>query len=284
MSARERLAWKMRRFRLPVPRHALVLEVGSGGNPYPRANVLVDAYEESGERHWEPLVADRPTIIALGERLPFKDKAFDFVVAAHVLEHTPDPEQFLQELQRVATAGYIETPDAFMERINPYRDHRLEVTTRDGCLLIRKKTKWVVDEEIVDLYEPRAKRWIASHLIPRHPASFHVQFSWEHKINYRIINPGADASWSSTAPRVRAAAPTRVDAKGRSLLLGLARTLLSQRDRNAALDVTDLLRCLVCQGSLVRHSASVACNRCGASYPVSKNVITMRTSDTPHKP
>ena len=30
----------------------LVLEVGAGGNPYPRANVLLDAYTETRERHW----------------------------------------------------------------------------------------------------------------------------------------------------------------------------------------------------------------------------------------
>lgn len=30
-----------------------------------------------------------------------------------------------------AKAGYIEVPDAFMERINPL-DHRLEITVRDG--------------------------------------------------------------------------------------------------------------------------------------------------------
>jgi hypothetical protein len=40
----ERLAWSLRRLHCPVPPEDLVLEVGSGGNPYPRANVLLDAY------------------------------------------------------------------------------------------------------------------------------------------------------------------------------------------------------------------------------------------------
>ena len=137
-----RIAWALRRLHCPVPSEALVLEVGSGGNPYARANVLLDAYEVTGQRHWAPLVSDRPTVLGFVESLPFKDKAFDFVIASHVLEHSSEPERFLAELQRVAKAGYIEVPDAFMERINPYRDHRLEVTLRNGGLVIRKKPDW----------------------------------------------------------------------------------------------------------------------------------------------
>lgn len=100
----------------------------------------MDAYEETRERHWATLFHDRPTVLSFGENLPFKDKSFDYVISAHVLEHSPYPENFLAELQRVSRAGYIETPDAFMERINPYKDHRLEVTLRDSGLVMRKKT------------------------------------------------------------------------------------------------------------------------------------------------
>ncbi|NUR53728.1 MAG: methyltransferase domain-containing protein, partial [Acidobacteria bacterium] len=91
----ERLAWGLRRLHCPVPRDALVLEVGSGGNPYARANVLLDAYPDTRERHWVPLTVDRPFVFGFLERLPFKDKAFDFVVASHVLEHSPEPERAL---------------------------------------------------------------------------------------------------------------------------------------------------------------------------------------------
>ena len=111
-----KIKWSLRRIALGIPSDALVLEVGSGGNPYPRSNVLLDAYEETRERHWDALIHDRPTVLSFGENLPFKDNAFNYVIAAHVLEHTPHPEKFLAELQRVARAGFIETPDAFMER------------------------------------------------------------------------------------------------------------------------------------------------------------------------
>ena len=149
----ESIAWSLRRLYCPVDRKALVLEVGSGGRPYFRSNVLLDAYENTRQRHWDTLVSDRPTVLGFVENLPFKDKTFDFVIASHVLEHSSDPERFLLELQRVAKAGYIESPDAFMERINPYHDHRLEITTREGRLVIRKKSGWRSDPEISASFE-----------------------------------------------------------------------------------------------------------------------------------
>ena len=68
--------WALRRFYCPVARQDLVLEVGSGGNPYFRSNVLCDAYRETSERHFEPLIHDRPTVLAFAEDLPFSKRQF----------------------------------------------------------------------------------------------------------------------------------------------------------------------------------------------------------------
>jgi len=60
---RDDLAWPLRRLYVPVAAQDLVLEVGSGGNPFPRSNVLLDAYEVTRERHYQPLIADRPIVL-----------------------------------------------------------------------------------------------------------------------------------------------------------------------------------------------------------------------------
>ena len=178
----ESIAWSLRRLHCPVGKNDLVLEVGSGGNPYARANILLDAYEETRERHWVPLKADRPMVLGFVEKLPFKDKSFDFVIASHVLEHSAQPEKFLAELQRVAKAGYIEVPDAFMERINPYTDHRLEITCREKKLIIKKKPKYVVEHDTVELYEDRVKPFLTQELIPKRPFAFHVRYYGKTKL------------------------------------------------------------------------------------------------------
>ena len=262
----EKVAWALRRLHCPVLKDALVLEVGSGGSPYARANVLLDAYEVTRERHWTPLVADRPTVLGFVENLPFRDGAFDFVIASHVLEHSPDPVRFIAELQRVARAGYIETPDAFMERVNPYHDHRLEVTVRNNRLIIRKKTDWCVDPELVEMYEQRAKSWVAGKAIPNHPFDFHVRYYWSDQIDHEILNSHVDAAWE--APKTLAASqPTGRGARQR-LLSGI-RFLLSQRLRNSRIDLVSLMRCPVCKGENLRSKEStLVCAGCGVVHPV----------------
>jgi SAM-dependent methyltransferase len=262
----EKVAWALRRLHCPVLKDALVLEVGSGGSPYARANVLLDAYEVTRERHWTPLVADRPTVLGFVENLPFRDGAFDFVIASHVLEHSPDPLRFIAELQRVARAGYIETPDAFMERVNPYHDHRLEVTVRNNRLIIRKKTDWCVDPELVEMYEQRAKSWVAGKAIPNHPFDFHVRYYWSDQIDHEILNSHVDAAWE--APKTLAASqPTGRGARQR-LLSGI-RFLLSQRLRNSRIDLVSLMRCPVCKGENLRSKEStLVCAGCGVVHPV----------------
>jgi len=280
-SGNEKLAWACRRLHCPVPRSALVLEVGSGGSPYFRANVLIDAYTETRERHWAPFVTDRPSVLGKGESLPFRDKSFDFVIASHVLEHSTDPETFLRELQRVAKAGYIETPDAFMERINPYWDHRSEVTVRQGVLEVRKKTAWIPDRELVEMYEERAKPWIAGETIPSHPFSFHTRFYWKNQIPFRIINPEDDANWAT--PKMNQTTQMQMSLRAKLGRLGLAtaRTLLSQKRRNRQIQLAALLQCPACNLSDLSFSpTTVVCQGCSRQYEVVAGVPYMTTESS----
>lgn len=271
----ERLAWSLRRLHCPVDRNALVLEVGSGGNPYPRANVLLDAYEATRERHWVPLTADRPLVLGRVEALPFRDHSFDFVIASHVLEHSADPERFLGELQRVAGAGYIEVPDAFMERVNPYHDHRLEITSREGTLVIRKKPDWRADPELVELYEHRAKPLVAGRLIPAHPFEFHIRFYWESRIGFAVLNPDVRADWQAPqSGSIGHGTPMRTGWRG--VAMNALRAALSQTRRNKGINLTALLQCPSC-GSLEisRQASSMDCGACHASYPLRHGVPAM---------
>ena len=273
---KQKWAWACRRLYCPVPASALVLEVGSGGSPYFRANVLIDAYADTRERHWAPFITDRPSVLGMGEALPFRDKCFDFVIASHVLEHSAHPEIFLLELQRVAKAGYIETPDAFMERINPYWDHRSEVTVRDGELLVRKKSAWQLDSELVELYEERAKNLIASSVIPSNPFTFHTRFYWTDHIPFRIVNPEVDASWEPPTVTQTTQIQMSLRAKIGRLGLAMARKLFSQRQRNKKIQLDKLLQCPTCKSTELRFSQSeVTCEGCVRKYDVIKGVPRM---------
>lgn len=273
------VAWSLRRLHVPIEPSALCLEVGSGGNPYFRSNVLLDAYLDTRQRHHEALIADRPMVIGKVENLPFKDKAFDFVIASHVLEHSSNPEVFLSELMRVGKAGYIEVPDALMERLNPYLDHRLELTLRKGTLRIRKKNAWCVDPSLDELYQGGAGSIIATKTIPKFPFDFHVRMYWENEIDYEVLNPDADAAWPPPEPK-SAVGQRSMRHHISKWILSAVRRAFSQNKRNNVLDVTELLRCPNCKSAdLTKSSTYVMCCGCGEKFERKGNLFQMEFSE-----
>ncbi|MBI4137407.1 class I SAM-dependent methyltransferase, partial [Candidatus Roizmanbacteria bacterium] len=91
----------------------LVLDVGSGDKPFWRADVIADKDTvDDAQRASGSMLIDRNKLFieADVENLPFKDKAFDFVFCAHLLEHVEHPDRAIKELTRVARRGYIEVP------------------------------------------------------------------------------------------------------------------------------------------------------------------------------
>jgi hypothetical protein len=265
---RDDLAWPLRRLHVPVGPEALVLEIGSGGNPFPRSNVLLDAYENTRQRHFEPLVSDRPTVLGLIEKLPFRDDSFDFVIACHVIEHSTNVGACLQEMQRVATAGYIECPDAFFERVNPYKDHRLEITDRDHELRIRTKPAWVGDPAVVELFEAQVKpsaKW--NRHLRENPFAFHLRYFWTRDsggIRYQIEQVGDTQSFEGGGEEE---SPAARSGGIRGTLIAAVRGLLSQKSRNSALDLRPLLRCPACGGTqLEQRGEGLVCSSCSGRY------------------
>ena len=122
----------MRYFGLDGP----VLEVGSGHRPYPHSDVLVDKFLSDEQREGRLRTGGRPLVICDLETLPFRNQAFAYAIAAHVIEHVHNPPQALEELERVARAGYIETPSALMEHIEPHREYHLWSVLLEGSELV----------------------------------------------------------------------------------------------------------------------------------------------------
>src|SRR5689334_11059002 len=82
-----------------------VVDLGSGHNPHPRADILVDRFLlDNTERSGAPVILPSSKIFIVGDgcAMPFKDKAFDFLICSHVIEHIEDVELFCSELNRVS--------------------------------------------------------------------------------------------------------------------------------------------------------------------------------------
>jgi len=172
---------------------ARVLEIGPGHAPFWRANVFVDFVEPSGFRaseipshvgDWSFVKCDIAT-----EPLPFEDKLFDFVYCRHTLEDMYNPFPIVREMERVAKAGYIETPSPIAELCRgvdggapPYRGyhHHRFIIWREGDEL-RFVSKYPVveymdipDEPLTQILRARPVYWNTYHL-------------WEDSINVRHL-------------------------------------------------------------------------------------------------
>lgn len=85
-----------------------VLEIGPGHSPFARADVSVDFVDVPG-------VKKLVKVDVATEPLPFADKEFSFVVCRHCIEDMYNPFPLLKEMQRVASAGYVEAPSPIAE-------------------------------------------------------------------------------------------------------------------------------------------------------------------------
>jgi SAM-dependent methyltransferase len=116
-----------------------VLEIGSGDNPNPRADILVDKFLFDNTERGGNIVIDRPMVVADAHHLPFKDGVFAYTICSHILEHMDDPVQFASELTRVSKAGYIQSPAEIAERMFHWSFHRWYVNLIDDTLVLHPR-------------------------------------------------------------------------------------------------------------------------------------------------
>jgi SAM-dependent methyltransferase len=137
-----------------LPAEALVLDVGGGGQPYFRADYILDftpfSMAKTAVQGGAPRYTEKTWVqfdICSRQPWPFPDKFFDYVVCSHTLEDIRDPIAACAELSRVAKAGYVETPSRIVEQSigveDPnyagYTHHRWLLNERDGGIEFRPK-------------------------------------------------------------------------------------------------------------------------------------------------
>lgn len=172
-----------------LPADAKVLEIGPGFVPFPRATMFVD-YKDLPN-----IPADKKISIDLArEPLPFEDRSFDFVYCRHVVEDMYNPFLLLREMERVAKAGYIETPSPIAELgrgvdggsppFRGYHHHHYVVWVHEGQLRFVSKYPIV---EYFRFSEEGVVRWLREG-----PQTWNTHYLWEDKINFQHQQNGPD--------------------------------------------------------------------------------------------
>lgn len=94
----------------PIPPDARIIEIGSG------AHGLIFCFERGRRVGVDPLAVEYsglfprwqrrvPTVAAVGESLPFRDRSFDVVICDNVVDHAESPAKIVRELVRILAPG-----------------------------------------------------------------------------------------------------------------------------------------------------------------------------------
>ncbi len=111
ISGEKKIDYQKRFIKFDIPEGSKVLDVGSGGEPFPYANFLIDRFPGKTQHRYNKLqTKNLPFCTGSVENLPYKSKSFDFVYCAHVLEHVDNPTAACEEIMRIGKRGYIEVP------------------------------------------------------------------------------------------------------------------------------------------------------------------------------
>jgi SAM-dependent methyltransferase len=199
-----------------IGRDDLVLDIGSGGWPFRRANHLADRFPEGTTHRFESMVRDgRPFFEVDIEHLPFADQTYDFVFCSHVLEHLEDPAQAMRELMRVGKRGYIEVPTRLsdiMFNFTRLKDHHRWHGLRLGNTLVliewNQRERRELGNEFFDALQSEFTNPFQA-FFERNRDLFFTSYSWEKEIEFLIIDKAGRVVNSSFSDSLSAATPAR---------------------------------------------------------------------------
>ena len=153
-----------------------ILDIGCGFNANQYASTICDILD------LKEYYSDRKFVKLDGEKLPFNDKEFDFVIASHVLEHVQNPTNFLKEISRVAKQGYIEVPTKLEDNLvfENKKAHLWQLTFDDINHIINITKK-------IQYFEPILTVSTVKKLHNYFRDSLVIELHWQDSIEFKLI-------------------------------------------------------------------------------------------------
>lgn len=129
-------------------------DLGPGKNPLERADCYIDIDKENIDRLSTKWPSKQYVNCNIENGTPLDGKYFDYLFAAHVVEHCIDPLNALKEITRIAKRGCVVLPHAFKEYLFLYEesDHKWLAFNphRKGDPIGFMRMDQVMKEKIID--------------------------------------------------------------------------------------------------------------------------------------
>lgn len=253
----------------PPAGRGLVLDVGGGDRPHPRADLVVDKYVTDNFERERDLAFTKPVVVADGEELPLADGSFAYLIASHVLEHAIDPNRMAGEFCRVAEAGFVQLPTAFSERHFGWPFHPWLVDREGDMLVFRPKTSH--EESTEGLHEAYSESLLFRLAWAAHRSRWHHSVHWRGHLDVR-------------APKLE-----KQEHERSSIELERTLSVLEKMGHSGSVVRLDqrlqaLLRCpsAECRGKIVLANDEAVCRGCGTRFPAPGGVpVLLREAGSP---
>ncbi|MGD9212717.1 MAG: methyltransferase domain-containing protein [Desulfobacteraceae bacterium] len=283
----------LRKLSLEINKDDVVLEIGPGGKPHFRSNVICDKFQNDNTERGEDPLKKGKAFLVLGdaENLPFKDKSFDYVIASHLLEHLYNPQDFFFEIIRVGKSGYIETPTIISEKIKSIKYHVnfVKADKQKNEIEVIRKTHWSFDQDLSKWWLSIRDKTITGALI-NYSDHFFLRFFWKKSFTYKIIDHSefnkdsfikSDENDVTITEKV---AKTKVkycftDKVFRRVIVPLIGHF--KYPKAAKFDIREKVCCPLCKQDLVFGEIDnyVICKACNVKYKSEQNTLFLREKD-----
>jgi uncharacterized protein YbaR (Trm112 family)/SAM-dependent methyltransferase len=291
----ERLVWKKFRLRRAffmfsqellwslkfAPRNKLVLDVGAGNNPHPRADILCEKYlYDDFHRGAGGAATDLPLVVGDASALPFKSDSIDVLISSNTIEHLEDPAGFFEEAGRVAHSGFFTAPSALQEHLCSYIYHPWMIEQQGDTLVFEAKDRVVINPKVHDFFIHHIMNnnlGLDTFTID-HWKELVIDYQWEGKPELAVkgepfvpeVKASTLAEEATTTYELRGIEKFRFGLK--LLVRRIIHRLVSARQ---SIDLAEILACPACHGSVSMTTDRVHCPQCNLDYPMEKGIPIM---------
>lgn len=254
----------------------MILEIGSGHKPRLCSDVLVDKYLDNFERVHDLKTYGKPLIVSDVQDLPIKNNAFDHSICSHILEHLEAPEVAVKEITRVSRQGYIETPSAIKELLEPHRGYHkwLVVRSRNKLLFFKKR------KEMMNYSNPLLQKLIEKNLgfrlfVGANPDLWITRMHWKKSIEVELIHDYSINDLIDHYLKYASSGFFKTVTTMTKTALELAfNGILPVRRKTVKLEeIPHLLFCPRCRSDLHSDHNMFYCEKCRKSFPFEKGII-----------